>query len=301
MAIDALIHGKQAERQARELAEKYNLKIVNVQYKLFPDGEHYLRITDPEIVKDGEVLIINTMYPRQNDSYLETLMLIDAVKRLQPRNIILVLLYLAYARQDKVFLPGEPVTGEIVVDTIMGRGVDRLFVIDIHSSKLIEKYGEKASNILVSDLLVEKALEYSDNPLILAPDKGALHRARFAAERHNLEYDYLVKHRDRVTGEVSIEPKEIDVRGRDVVIIDDIISTGGTIAVASRNMKKLGARRIYVAATHSLLVGNALNKIKSSGVEKIITGDTLGIKHSDPLIEYVTITSRIYDTIKGLG
>ncbi len=301
MVIDAIIYGRQAERQGRRLADLLGAETVSIQHKIFPDGEHYLRITDGEGIRGRGVLIVNTMYPRQNDSLLETLMLIDAVKRLNPHRILLLVTYLAYARQDKVFLTGEPVTGRIVLDSIYRLGIDYLLVVDIHSGKLLEPYNDRAENVLVSDILAGEALKNAKDPLILAPDKGALHRAKYAAERHGLEYDYLVKHRDRVTGEIYIEPKEVDVNGRDVIIVDDIISTGGTIASATRNMLRLGARRVFVAATHSLLVGNALEKIKSSGAEMIITADTLGIKHDDPFVKYVDILPKLASVIRNRG
>ncbi len=276
-------------------------KHVEVSSKIFPDGEHYVRISDPEAVRNDKVLIINTMYPRQNDSLLETLMLIDAARRAGASGITVLITYLAYARQDKVFLDGEPVTAEIVIKSIKMCGADALAVIDIHNPETLKAFNGRSTNILVSDVLVEKAVESLENPIVIAPDKGALGRAKYAAERLGLEYDYLVKSRDRITGEVSFSPKEISVKDRDVVIVDDIISTGGTIALAAKTLYSKGARKIVVVATHGLLVGNALNKIRSSKVVKVYLANTLGIKHVDPYIRVIDISRNVVSKLRSEG
>ena len=114
-----------------------------------------------------------------------------------------------------------------------------------------------------------------EETVVVAPDMGAIWRAKSLASALGVEYDYLVKHRDRVTGDVSIEPKTINVRDKHVVIVDDIISTGGTIAKASEALKSLGARSITVVAVHGLFVGNAMEKMKRVGVDRIAVTNTV--------------------------
>ncbi len=294
----AVIPNRNARWITETFLSKKDFKMVEVQYKVFPDGEHYIRISDPEKVNDKITLILSSMYPRQNDSFLETLMLADAARRAGARRVIGAVTYMAYARQDKLFLPGEPVTGGLVVEALE-HYFDHVFVIDIHSMKLIGNRA-KFTNLLFFDLLIDKIIKDlgANNPLILSPDKGALHRARFAAEKYGLDYDYLVKHRDRVTGEVSIAPKELSVKNRDVIIVDDIASTGGTLVLAARKVLEAGASRVFVCVSHALLVGNALEKIKNSGIEGFYTLPTLGVRHNDPLIVYVDYTDKLLEIIK---
>jgi ribose-phosphate pyrophosphokinase len=299
--LTVVIIGKNYSVYGDSYVSATGFKHVGIFSKIFPDGEHYIRISDPEAIRNDKVLIINTMYPRQNDSLLETLMLIDAARRAGAREITVLITYLAYARQDKVFLNGEPITAEIVVKSIRMCDADSLAVIDIHNPETLRVFNGKSTNILVSDILVEKAIEYLEKPIIIAPDKGALGRARYAAEKLGLEYDYLVKSRDRITGEVSLSPKEVNVEDRDVVIVDDIISTGGTIALAAKTLYSKGARRIVVAATHGLLIGNALDKIRSSKVMKIYLANTLGVKHADPYIEVVDVSKSVVSKLKSKG
>ncbi len=292
-----IVVGSNYINQGELLASKLGAEILDIHRKIFPDGELYVRISEPEKIKGKIVIIANTLYPKQNDSLIETLLLIDAVKRNNPSKIILVIPYIAYSRQDKLFLPGEPVSAEVVLKTLSHVGGEYLITIDIHSPKTLDSFNGIADNILVSDILVEKALKYVEKPIILAPDKGAVGRAKYAAEKHGLEYDYLVKQRDRITGEITMIPKEINVKNRDVIIVDDIISTGGTIATAAKLMLKQGARKVVLAASHGLLIGNALDKIKASGAVKLLLANTLGIKYNDPLIEIVDITYKIADAI----
>ena len=271
---------------------------IPVYEKLFPDGELYVRLLNPEKVSNRSVVLVSTLYPDQGRSLLRTLLIIDAIKQSNSGRVIGVIPYLAYSRQDKVFMPGEPISACVVVKALKNTGLDALLTVDVHSQRVLECFGDQACNILVSDLMVGNALKYLEKPIVLAPDKGALERASFAARVYGLEYDYLEKTRDRVTGAVSYTPRELSVRDRDVVIVDDIISTGGTIAEATRILYKSGARRVVVAATHGLLVGEALKKLEEAGVYKLILADTLLVRYDHPLVEYVDITPRIIEAIK---
>jgi len=271
---------------------------IPVYEKVFPDGELYVRLINPEKVFNRSVVLVSTLYPDQGRSFLRTLLIIDAIKQSNSGRVIGVIPYLAYSRQDKVFMPGEPISACVVVKALKNTGLDALLTVDVHSPRVLECFGDQACNILVSDLMVGNALKYLEKPIVLAPDKGALERASFAARVYGLEHDYLEKTRDRVTGAVSYTPRELSVRDRDVVIVDDIISTGGTIAEATRILYKSGARRVVVAATHGLLVGEALKKLEESGVYKLILADTLLVRYDHPLLEYVDITPRIIEAIK---
>jgi ribose-phosphate pyrophosphokinase len=271
---------------------------IPVYEKVFPDGELYVRLLNPEKVTNKSVVLVSTLYPDQGRGLLRTLLIIDAIKQSNPGRVIGVIPYLAYSRQDKVFMPGEPISACVVVKALKNTGLDALLTVDVHSPRVLECFGDQACNILVSDLMVGNALKYLEKPIVLAPDKGALERASFAARVHGLEYDYLEKKRDRVTGAVSYTPRELSVSGRDVVIVDDIISTGGTIAEATRILYKSGARRVVVVATHGLLVGEALKKLEEAGVYKLILADTLLVRYDHPLVEYVDITPRIIEAIK---
>ena len=295
-----VVGGHNYTDEAKELADVLDAYHIGLAYKRFPDGEIYVRLEEPNIISGSITVLLNTMYPSQNDMFVETLFLLNAVKRYSPKRVILCVPYLAYARQDKEFLPGEAISGEAIVRSLSLTDADTLVVVDIHAPHLLEHFRGNTVNVLISDLLVGEALKLMNNPLVLAPDKGAVGRARYAAEKLGLEYDYLEKHRDRITGEITIKPKRLSVKSRDVIIVDDIISTGGTIAKASRIVLEQGARKVYVVASHALLIGDALNKIKRSGAEMIIAANTLAQKINDNFIRYVDVIPRLKEVIDTL-
>lgn len=281
-----------------EVARELGLEVVSLHEKEFPDGELYVRIPEPAKVASKHTIVFSTLYPRQERTLLKTLLAVDAAKRAGAVGVTAVIPYLAYSRQDKVFLPGEPVSASLVVELLRSAGVDSLVTVDVHSPGVLESFQGRSLNIMVSDLLVKRALDYLKDPVVVAPDRGALERACHAARAHGLLCDYLIKQRDRVTGEVSYVPREVSVSGRDVVIVDDIISTGGTVAEATRILLSSGAERVVVAATHGLLVEGAMKKLEESGVYRVLLANTLGVRHAHPLVDYVDISSRLASELK---
>ncbi|MEM1877509.1 MAG: ribose-phosphate pyrophosphokinase [Desulfurococcaceae archaeon] len=295
-----VIPGSNYRFESRRLAEYIDADFTDTLFKTFPDGESYVRVVDANKVRDRDVIIANTMFPNQNSSFVETLLIIDSIRRLGARRIVLFVPYLAYARQDKVFLEGEPVSIKVVLEAFRNAGSNYLITIDTHNPQALSYFGEGAYNVLVIDKLFENISGMVKNPIILAPDKGALHRARYLSEKYGFNSSYLEKRRDRVTGEVSYEAVDIDVTGRDVVIVDDIISTGGTIATASSILLEKGARRVYVLATHGLFIDNAIEKLRKSGIYKIVVANTVGFRVSDDIVSYVDVLENASQVIEEI-
>jgi len=281
------------------VAKAFGAKLVEVEHKTFPDGETYIRI--PTDVNGEVVTIVQSMFPNQDKRLVELLLTVETCKDLGASKVITIIPYIAYSRQDKRFRDGEPISIKTILKLLGSAGADTLLVVDIHKSESLQYFPGKAIEITSLVLLGKKACEKGmENPIVLAPDLGALKRAQRVAKELKTEYDYMEKFRDRVTGEITIKPKEVDVSGRDVLIIDDIISTGGTIAKASRIIKSLGARRVLVAAAHSLLINNAYERIISSGVECIYTANTIKRAKALPKLEIIDISSEIIPNLKQI-
>lgn len=258
---------------AAKLSLLLSRELLIAEEKVFPDGERYLRI--PRKL-EGDVILVHSLYQPQDERFVQLLLAVDAVKGAGASRLAAVVPYFAYARQDKRFLEGEPVSVGVLLKAVEAAGADALVVVDIHKpSSLDEWLTIPHRNVLPIRELVGYFQGKLRDPVVLAPDKGAFHRAQLAAQLLGAECDYLEKSRDRVTGEVRIAPKSINVGGRDVLFIDDIISTGGTLAAAAKEVLALGARRVYAACTHALLVSSALDKLYAAGIEEVVATDTV--------------------------
>ena len=258
---------------AAKLSRLLSRELLVAEEKVFPDGEKYLRI--PKRL-EGDVLLVHSLHQPQDERFVQLLLAVDAAKGAGASRMIVVVPYFAYARQDKRFLEGEPVSVGALLKAVEAAGADALAVVDIHKpSSLDEWLRIPHFNVLPVGELAGYFRGKLRDPVVLAPDKGALHRAQLVAQALGAEYDYLEKSRDRVTGEVKIAPKSVDVDGRDVLFIDDIISTGGTLVAAAKEVLALGAKRVYAACTHALLVSGALDKLYAAGIEEVVATDTV--------------------------
>ncbi|MEB3774403.1 MAG: ribose-phosphate pyrophosphokinase [Desulfurococcales archaeon] len=274
---------------ARGIAEAMGSRMVTVESKRFPDGESYVRI--PEDLGGEDVIVVHTMASPQDRSVMELAMLVDAARGLGASRVIAVAPYTAYSRQDTRFLPGEPVSIAVVLKLLYASGSTGFATVEIHKEHSLRHYPGKAVNVRPYTFMA-RSIGLGGDILVLAPDQGALPRAEGLARSIDAEYDYLVKHRDRVTGEVVIEPKNIDVNGREVLIVDDIISTGGTIAKAAKSLLSMGAKRVNVMVAHLLGIPGSIERIASSGVERIYAAYTLP-RVDDPRVSYIDVSSLI--------
>jgi ribose-phosphate pyrophosphokinase len=188
---------------------------------------------------------------------------------------------MGYARQDREFLPGEIVTMKVLGKLFKSAGASKIIVVDIHSSIGLKHFSIKTKNVTAIPDLVGFFKKLSlKNPLIVSPDQGGKERAKEFAKEFNSDYIALEKTRDRKTGKVKIKTKNLEVKNRDLILVDDIISTGGSIIKATQFLKKQKCKRIYVACTHALLMNDAEKKIKKAGVTSIISTNTIPGKTS---------------------
>ncbi|RLF20190.1 MAG: ribose-phosphate diphosphokinase [Thermoprotei archaeon] len=275
----AVLGGSSAKPLAFKIAKDLGVEFINVETRKFPDGEKYVRILGD--VEGKNVVVVQSMYHRPDEYLLEYFLMVDALKDLGAKKVIGVIPYFAYARQDQRFKPGEAISLKTVSKLIEKAGTDELYVIDIHRHRVEEAEFSRLVNIPVYYLtampeLAKYAVEHFnlDNPVVIGPDAEAKFWAKIAAETIGAEYDYLEKQRisDR---EVVIKPKKLNVKGREVLIVDDIVSTGGTMVRAIEVIKREGAKRIITACTHPVLVEDALTKILMAGAEALIGTDTI--------------------------
>ena len=258
-----IIGGCSSQLLASRIAEKIDGRLILAEFKTFPDGEQYTRLLD---TFDDEVVIVQST-PTDSD-FVNLLQLIDACT---DAKITAVIPYMGYARQDKQFKDGEAVSARAIARSL---NVSRVITVNIHEDSILSYFNTRAESLDATNLLAENLLDMDlPNPVIISPDKGAIYLARNAAAVMGADYDYLEK--KRLSGDtVAITPKKLDIKGMDVIIIDDMISTGGTMAEAIATFKS-EASSLHAACVHPVLTENAVLRLFHAGVKDIISTDTI--------------------------
>ena len=269
----AVIGGNASKDLAKRIARRLKATYVETQTKIFPDGES--KITFGRIPKKSIVVVVQSTYPPVDTNLLQALSIISQAKKASSK-IYAIIPYMGYARQDKQFLSGEVVTMLIVAKMLQVAGAKKAFVVDIHSKAALNHFKIPAENISAIPELAKyfKKMKLK-NPLVVSPDIGGSSRAKKFGDLLNTDFVALKKSRNRKTGKVQIKSSKVDVYGRDLLLVDDMISTGSSIIKATQFLKKQKCKRVFVACTHGLFVGDAESKIKKAGVTQIISTNTI--------------------------
>jgi len=263
-----IVGGTASKTIAEDLSKNLKIPIANTISKRFPDDELYVRIIDD--ISGDHVIIIQTTYPDYN--IIELFLLQNAAEEADVKEISVVIPYFGYARQDIKFQNGEPISAKALANLI-SLNADRVITVDPHKEHILDFFSTNAFSCTAVPEIA-KYLKEKNIDLILAPDKGALERAKQASKIIGCDFDYMDKTRiDGTT--VEIKPKKLDAQNKNVAIIDDIISTGGTMAISIQELKKHGAKKVSVACTHGLFAGDAVKKLNSAGCDEIISTDTI--------------------------
>lgn len=274
-----MLGGASGAHIAVMLARLLSAELGEVEVSKFPDGETYVRVlTD---VEGKRVVYVNSLQRGPNESLVETLLTLDALKDLGAGEVHAVLPYMAYARQDERFKPGEAVSIRTLAKLFRTLGLDSLYTVDMHLHRVAdpaELFGTQFHNLTGVRELARYVREHHgplEDAVVVGPDEEAEQWARIMAdELGGLEYAVLEKRRVSAS-EVVVRARGVDVRGRLVLIVDDIISTGGTIVEAVKALRRLGARDVVVACVHPLLVGGAYARLLKLGLRDLVGTDTV--------------------------
>jgi ribose-phosphate pyrophosphokinase len=297
--------GSTGQILAAQVANKLGAKLGKLEITKFPDGEKYVRYHDK--VENEDVVLIHPMGLTPDELFIEYLLICSALKDGKAKSIVTFVPYFAYARQDSRFNPGEPGSFHLVSKIIDDLGIDMIYTIDLHLqrvndlSELIKNTPTKNLSAVPDIATWIKNNAGLNNPIVLGPDEESEQWAKVAAETIGVDYEIMIKTRYSAT-EVSITTKEgkpLPVNGKDVVIIDDIISSGGTIIEAVKLVKEAGAGKIVVGCTHPVLRGktqfdSALANIYNSGVSIVVGTDSVPSQ-----VSYVSIASVIAKTLQN--
>lgn len=273
MAKFTVVGGDASSDLAKRIARRLKAPYVKTERKVFPDGES--KITINQIPKKSIVVVVQSTYPPVDTNLLELLSIVSKVQKFSSK-IYTVIPYMGYARQDREFLDGEIITIGVVGKLLKASGVKKVLTVDIHSKLALKELKISSENVSAMEGLVKyfKKMKMKD-PLVVSPDLGGQERAKEFASLLKTDFIALKKHRDRKTGKVNILSGKVEVKNRDLIIVDDMISTGGSIIKATQFLKKQKCKRVFVACTHALLVNDAAKKIKKAGVSQIISTNTI--------------------------
>jgi ribose-phosphate pyrophosphokinase len=251
----------------------------------FSDGEIFVRIG--ENVRSADVYVVQPTCSPVNDHLMELLVMVDALKRASAGSITAVLPYYGYARQDRKVAPRTPITAKLVADLLTAAGVSRVVAIDLHAGQIQGffslPFDHLYANRVFLDYLQPKFRD--EQPVFVSPDAGGVERARAYAKRLKADLAIIDKRRERAN-ESEVMHIIGEIKGRDCVILDDMIDTAGTLCNAASALADAGARRVFAAATHAVLSGEAVARIKASVLEEVVITDTI------PLVEEAQQTGK---------
>ena len=270
-----VISGPASKELAEAVSALTGFGNVPVASKVFPDGESYVRL-EGSVQGESAAIVQTTCPPMQDGRLFQLAFMADAAKRGGAVKVTAVVPYLAYARQDKMFLSGEGISVETVARMLKAAGIDELLTVNIHSEEALKQFPFPAKTVSAIPLLAQYFVDKGfKGAFALSPDKGAMYIAKQAQEVLGGDAGSLDKQRDRYTGQTKQTAEGLNVKGQTVIIFDDIISTGGTIAGAAKILLEQGAKHVFCACVHGLLIGDAEKRILDAGVEEIVGTDSV--------------------------
>jgi ribose-phosphate pyrophosphokinase len=280
------------------IAKELGFEATLLNHRLFPDGETYIRF--PEPIQGKTVVLVQTTAPNPDRKLMQLLFMARTAKDMGAAKIVAVIPYLAYARQDKRFLEGEALSFDIILDLLESTGVNDTVLIDIHNEKaiddLIKRHEMRIHNLTAIYYLAEYMKDNSyEGAYSLSPDLGRSELVKKVSKVMGGGFAFFMKVRDKYTGKTTMKVKNLDLDGKDVVIFDDIISSGGTMARAIQGLKDQGAGKVAAICTHALPVPGANEKLKNAGADKIVATDTV-----ESIYETVSVAKLVADFLKTL-
>ena len=296
-----LFSGNANRPLAEEIAQHLHMRLGDADVSRFSDGEVYVQIN--ENVRGQDVFVVQPTCPPVNDHLMELLVMMDALKRASARRITAVLPYYGYGRQDRKVMPRVPITAKLVADLITTAGCQRVLAVDLHAGQIQGFFDIPVDHLfaappVIVDYLAKKDLK---DPVLVSPDAGGVERARAIAKRLNAGLAIIDKRRDGPN--VAVFMNLIgDVKDKDVVVIDDMIDTAGTLIQAVEAVKREGARRVLACAVHGVLSGPAIQRIESSALEEVVITNSVPLTpdKANPKIHVLSVAPLLAEAIRRI-
>ena len=281
---------------SKKVAKYLSLPLSEATIKRFSDGEISVQVS--ESVRGKDVFIIQSTCAPANVNLMELLILTDALKRSSASSITAIMPYFGYARQDRKAAPRVPITAKLVANMIQTAGIDRVVTIDLHAGQIQGFFDIPVDNlygsIIFNDYVKNKNLK---NPIIASPDIGGVARARSFAKKLGVEMVIVDKRREKAN-ESEVMNIIGDVEGKDVVLVDDMIDTAGTIVKAAKVLKAKGATSVMACCTHPVLSGPAYERIKDGELDELVVSDTIPLKEECEKIKVLSVAPTFAEVIR---
>ena len=290
-----LFAGNATPELARKIADRLYIKLGEADVGRFSDGEISVQIN--ENVRGADVFIIQSTCNPTNDNLMELIVMVDALRRASAGRITAVMPYFGYARQDRrVRSARVPITAKVVADFLSSVGVDRVLTVDLHAEQIQGFFDVPVDNVFGSPVLLEHMKQQQfDNPVMVSPDIGGVVRARAMAKLMNDADLAIIDKRRPKANESQVMHIIGDVAGRDCIMVDDMIDTGGTLCKAAEALKKAGAKRVFAYATHPVFSGNAIENLSNCEIDEVVVTDSIPL---DPRMIDTGIVTQL--TLSGM-
>jgi ribose-phosphate pyrophosphokinase len=285
-----LLTGNANRALAEEIAQYLRVPLADAEVTRFSDGEVYVQVN--ENIRGADVFVIQPTCPPVNDTLMELLIMVDAMKRASARRITAVLPYYGYARQDRKVQSRVPISARLVADLLEAAGIDRVLALDLHAGQIQGFFSVPVDHLFAGPVVMIDYLRKKDlhEPVIVAPDAGGVERARAMAKRFDAGLAIIDKRREGPNSAVAMHLIG-DVKGRDAIVIDDIIDTAGTLLQAVTAVEREGARRILACGVHAVLSGPAIERIKGSPIEEVVVTNSVPVTDGKRLASRITVLS----------
>jgi ribose-phosphate pyrophosphokinase len=286
---------------ATSIASYLELPLGRAKVARFSDGEVYAEIQ--ENVRGVDVYVVQPTCTPVNDNLMELLVMVDALKRASAGSITAVVPYYGYARQDRKVAPRTPITAKLVADLFTVAGVSRVVAVDLHAGQIQGFFNQPFDNLYAMPVFLEYLRpRFPETPVLVSPDAGGVERTRAYAKRMDADLAIIDKRREKanISEVVNIIG---DIKGRDCIIMDDMIDTAGTLCNAAVALIDGGAKRVYAAATHGVLSGPAIERIAASPLEEVVVTDTIPLSEAGRKcgkIKVLSIARFIGEAIKRI-
>lgn len=299
--------GNSNPKLAKEIANILGLKVGDAVVSTFSDGE--ISVNIGETVRGADVFVIQSTNEPVNDNLMELLIMIDAFKRASAGRITAVIPYYGYARQDRKAKARDPITAKLVADLIAAAGADRVLTMDLHAAQIQGYFNIPLDHLMGASILakhfIENGFQEQDDVVVVSPDLGSVARSRKFADRLHCPIAIIDKRRPKAN--VSEVMNVIgDIKGKRVILLDDMIDTAGTITNGANALIDLGAKEVYACCSHAVLSGPAIERIEKSAIKKLVMLNTIDLPEEKKLDKFTTLSiapmfaeaiRRIYEDI----